>query len=158
MKIHLSELASIAEITAAIGVIVSLVFVGFQLDEANRETRAAAVQEVLRFESYMAKTFIEHAQTWDKVVNGQQLISGGELRKGINLYSLMMIETENRYYQFNSGYLTKNEWKNHINSMRPFLQLPIFSKWRESGGAAARSHELLELFDDLRETGYEYRP
>jgi len=40
MKWKLSNVASIAEIVAAIGVIFLLIFVGLQINEGNQETRA----------------------------------------------------------------------------------------------------------------------
>ena len=53
MKWKLNELASIAEIVAAVGVILSLIFVGFQISDGSNETRAATIQAASDAESYM---------------------------------------------------------------------------------------------------------
>jgi len=41
---NLTKWASIAELIAGVGVILSLIFVGLQINEGNRETRAATLQ------------------------------------------------------------------------------------------------------------------
>jgi len=45
----LLKCTSIAEIAAAVGVVLSLVFVGLQIEEGNRETRATTLQSATSF-------------------------------------------------------------------------------------------------------------
>jgi hypothetical protein len=66
MKSKLSELASIAEIIASIGVILTLIFVGLELSEGNREARATTTQLVIKAEMDMVAVFIANADTWEK--------------------------------------------------------------------------------------------
>lgn len=75
MKWKLNKLALIAEIVAAGGVIFSLIFVGFQINDGSNETRAATIQAASDAESYMNVTLIAHSGTWDKVVIGAPLDS-----------------------------------------------------------------------------------
>lgn len=134
MKSNLSDIASIAEIAAAIAVIVSLVFVGLQINEGNRETRAATAQALFDSELFLAKTFVEHADTWEKILIGAPLEEGEELRKGINLYNMVIMESENRYNQFRSGYLDAAEWQGTLEGLQPLRDLPMYEFWRPSGG------------------------
>lgn len=46
MKVKLEEYASIAEIISALAIVASLIFVGFQIQNGNRETRAATIQAI----------------------------------------------------------------------------------------------------------------
>ena len=149
MKSNLSDIASIAEIIAAIGVIVSLVFVGLQLNEGNKETRAATAQAMFDSELFMAKTFVEHAETWEKVVNGIPLEEGAEQRKGINLYNMAIMESENRYNQFRSGYIDSYDWEGTKEGLKPLRDVPMYDIWRPSGGATNRSIEFREIFHNL---------
>ena len=149
MKWKLSDWASIAEIIAAIGVIFSLIFVGIQVSEGNLETRAATLQAATDAEASMVTTFIEHKETWDKVVTGQPLDDGAELRGGILLFNLLMIDTESRYHQFQSGLLDERLWQGHRNNLRPVVKLPLFKIWRESLGATGHSAEFLALLDSF---------
>lgn len=149
MKWKLSDWASIAEIVAAIGVIFSLIFVGIQVSEGNLEMRAATIQAATDAEASMVTTFIEHKETWDKVMTGQPLDEGAELRGGILLFNLLMIDTESRYHQFQSGLLDERLWQGHRNNLRPVVKLPLFKIWRESLGAAGLSPAFFALLDSF---------
>ena len=151
MKWKLSEWASIAEIIAAIGVIMSLIFVGVQVSEGNLETRAATLQAASDAEAFMLATFLEHTDTWDKVVTGQPLDDGAELRGGILLYNLLMVDTESRYHQYQTGFLDERSWEGHRSNLRPVVRMPLFKIWRESIGATGHSTEFLALLDSLAE-------
>ena len=151
MNLKLTDWASIAEIIAAIGVIFSLIFVGLQINEGNQETRAATIQAASDAEAFMIATIVNHSETWDKVVTGAPLESGAETRKGINLYNFLMVESENRYHQFHSGYLDAPSWVGGQSTLQPIVKLPIFKLWRESFGARGHSAEFLELLDSLAE-------
>jgi len=97
MNWKLDGLALVAEIVAAVGVILSLIFVGFQINDGSNETRAATIQAASDAESYMNVTLITHAATWDKVVIGAPLESGEENRRAILLFNLMMTENSKCY-------------------------------------------------------------
>jgi hypothetical protein len=152
MKSNLSDIASIAEIMASICVVLSLVFVGLQINEGNRETRAATAHALIDSELFMAKTLIEHSGTWAKVLNGAALEEGEELRKGINLYNMTLIQTEDKYIQFKSGYIDAADWQESLEALRPFRALPIYEYWKSSGGAASRSAEFRDIFHNLSES------
>jgi hypothetical protein len=147
----LTDWASIAEIIAAIGVIFSLIFVGLQINEGNQEARAATIQAASDAESFMIATIVNHSETWDKVVTGAPLDSGAETRKGIILFNFLMVESENRYHQFQSGYLDAPSWVGRRSTLQPLVRLPIFKLWRESFGARGHAAEFLELLDRLAE-------
>ena len=149
MTLKLSNVASIAEIIAAIGVILSLIFVGLQINEGNQETRAATNQATADAEAFMIATLANHSNTWHKVTAGVPLDSGAETREGIVLYNLLMVETENRYHQFHSGFLDAASWEARLSTLQPIAKLPIFKIWRTSLGAKGRSAEFLELVDSL---------
>ncbi len=99
----------------------------------------------------MIATMVNHSETWNKVVTGAPLESGAETRKGINLYNFLMVDTENRYYQFHSGFLDAPSWEGRLSTLQPIVKLPIFKIWRESFGAKGHTTEFLELHDTLSE-------
>jgi len=45
MKSELSDLASLAEIIGAVAIVVSLIYVGIQVNDSNRAIRSAAVND-----------------------------------------------------------------------------------------------------------------
>jgi len=146
MNLKLSDWSSIAEIVAAIGVILSLLFVGFQVRDGNRETIAATMQAALDLEVAFQATIVLHANTWSKVSDGQDLAAGEEAARGFALYSMLMTVYENRYHQYNSGYLDRPP----SELVTAAVHWPIYDAWRLRGGATTRSPGFLELLDEVR--------
>ena len=149
MKWELSEWAAIAEIVAAVGVILSLIFVGLQINEGNQEARAASVQASSDAEARMLSTLVAEKDIWEKVLTGAPLEEGAELRGGILLLTLLMVNADNRYYQFRSGYLDSSSWYGYESNLPLLVRLPIFKIWRETPGANALAVEFLALLDGL---------
>jgi hypothetical protein len=151
MKLKLSEMASVAEIIAAIGVILSLIFVGLQINEGNLETRAATIQASADAEAFMIATMLNQSDTWHKVVTGAPFDNEEETRSAILLFNLLMTESENRFHQFNSGFLESQSWDGRVASLHPLVRLPIFEVWKESIGALNHSADFLDFLDSLAE-------
>ena len=148
-RFNLSVAASIAEIAASVGVLLSLIFVGTQIRDGNRETRAATIQAALDSEMFLAATAAEHAAIWDKVMTGQPLTAGEEMRTGIVLYNLLMTESENRFRQFNEGYLDARSWEGRRASLGLMVKLPVYEVWRGTPGGVNHSADFLALLSDL---------
>ncbi len=151
MTQRMSDLAGIAEIIASIAVVLSLIFVGLQISDGNRETSAATMQAATDSELFTAATISSHAGTWDKVINGEPLSSGEELRTGIILYKMIMVESENRYQQYVSGYISAQSWESSLISLQAMVISPIYRVWRDTPGAIGHSAAFLELSDSLAE-------
>jgi hypothetical protein len=151
MNQRLSDVAAIAEIIASVAVVFSLIFVGLQISDANRETNAATLQAAADSELFTTATIVRHAGTWDKVINGEPLSSGEELRTGIVLYKMTMVESENRYQQYVSGYISAQSWESSLISLQAMVKLPIYTVWRDTPGAIGHSAAFLELADSLAE-------
>jgi len=134
---------------AAAGVILSLLFVGLQLQEGNRETRAATIQAALDSEITFQTAVALHAETWSKVADGEALAEGGELRRGMALYGMLMTVYENRFHQYNSGYLDRPP----SELVASAVAWPIYDLWRPGGGAMTRSPEFIDLLDEIRASG-----
>ena len=141
MKWKLSELASIAEIIAALGVILSLLFVGFQIQDGNREVRAATLQKTLDAEMFFQAEAIRYAKTWDKIVAGMPLEDGEETRRGIVLLNMLMTMYQNRYLQYQSGYL------DNPPAISDVVTWPMYATWRGSSGAKTHPPAFLEFLD-----------
>ncbi len=148
---NLSRWASIAEVTAAVGVILGLIFVGLQINEGNRETRAATLQAATDSEMFMQSQFMRHADLWEKLIIDAPIKKGEETRRAIILYNMIMTDFENRYFQFEAGYFDAKSWEGRRSSLRRIVALPFFETWRGTMGAVAHSPDFLELVDDLRE-------
>ncbi len=145
----LEQLAALAEIIASIAVILSLLFVGFQLRDSNRQARAAAVQDSLASEIQISTIFAENAETWEKVISGEPINEKGELRKAIHLYNILMSDSENRFYEHRQGYLNEESWQSRLRTLEISSKLPIFVHWRNSLSGQNRAEDFLVLLDDI---------
>lgn len=149
MKSKLADLAPVAEIIASVGVIITLIFVGLELRESNREARATTMQAAISAEMGMHEVLASHAGTWEKVLSGAPLSDDEEMRRGIVLYNLLMTDSENRFFQFNSGYLEPQLWEGRKTSLSVLVRLPIYEVWRPSPGGLNHSSDFLKLLDTL---------
>ena len=148
----LSKWTSISEMAAAVGVILSLVFVGLQINEGNRETRAATLQSATDSEMSLQSQLLRYADVFQKINSGEPLEEGAETRTGIVLYKMVMTEYENRFNQLQAGYFDAAKWETRLSSLRMFVALPFFDIWRPSIGATGSDPEFLELVDEIRRT------
>ena len=144
-NMKLSEWASIAEVFGAIAVVVSLLFVGFQISDGNRETRAATEQAVLDAEMFLQAELLRYAGTWEKVVTGAPLAEGEEMRRGILLYSMMHTHNENRFKQMQAGFAEFDS----RTLLKP-VDFAIYDSWTKSGGYVSRSPEYREFLEAER--------
>ena len=145
----IQDWAAVAEIVGAIFIVISLLYLGKQLRDSNREARAATLHAVLDSENQFNAMVVEHAGTWDKVIRGEPLSEGEETRRGIVLFNMLMADSENRFHQYNAGYLGPESWEARRLTLEGNVRMPIFKIWRESLGGQNRSAEYLKLVDEL---------
>lgn len=143
----LEQYAAIAEIIGVVSVLVTLVFLTLQVRQNTRALKATTIQAALQSEIDVAAMLLEHASTWHKVMTAAPLEAGEETRKAIGLYNVFMIDTENRYHQYHSGYLGAQSWQARLGTLPRVVALPVFDLWRDSVGALSHSADFLALLD-----------
>ena len=151
MKIQLSELASLAEITAAFGVIVSLIFVAFEL-KSNTEateaaTRAAINQRDLDFLALSIDSSVL-ANAMTKAQSGEDL-SALEESQLVRQEFVNFVLLEHSFYQYRKGLLEEAEWLRHRNIIEDQMK-----HWPHSRAMWERRHiaftpEFQRLVDSL---------
>jgi hypothetical protein len=146
-----STAASIADVISALAVVVSLFYVSLQIRANTRSNKATAFHATIDSEMGLAKMVVEHAGTWDKVMNRQPLAEGEETRRAIAMFNFVMLDAERRFNQFNAGFLEAGAWEGNRNSLPLLVALPLFERWRTSYGALSRSADFLRLLDEIAE-------
>jgi len=147
--VNWDAIGAIAEMLAAVGVIISLIFVGLQVRKGSAESRAATKQATTDTEVIVVSTFAKHAEIWNKAISGAPLKEGAETRLGILLFALLMIDYENRFHQHKAGYFDDRSWKNRVTILRNVVPLPIYCLWRQSPGGQSRSADYTDFLDNL---------
>jgi hypothetical protein len=101
--IDISTAANIAEIGGGVAILVSLVYVGYQIRQSNRIASAAALQSVLdRFSDRTINTYMEHPETTSMLVRGhhgldklspdeQGLFNSWQLREVFHMHNIMQL-------------------------------------------------------------------
>jgi hypothetical protein len=143
VKEKLQEYALVAEILGGIAIVISLLFVGFQITDGNRETRAATTQSVLDAEMYFQTQLISNADVWEKVVYGGDMSDIVETRKAIALFNMMVTQNDVLFQMQKSGYIEYSEIEVGGFAAPNFLKV-----WRQSPGANTRSPEFMEMVDN----------
>ena len=142
---RLSNLRS-GETIGAIAVVLSLIFVGIEIRDGNREARAAVTQAALDAEMAFQAELIEHADVWQRVVMDGEELDAETMRRAIALYNMLMTVNDNRLQMMNSGYI-----EFHDGGLREVVTFPFYEIWRGSPGAAARPPGFLSHVDDIRQ-------
>ena len=119
-KLRLSEWANVAEIGAAIGVIISLIFVGLQL-QSNTEATEAATREAINQKdmAYLSLRLDSAvlARANAKIDNGE-ILSPLEVSQLVHQEYVNFVSFEHSFYQFRKGALEAEEWARHENIAR----------------------------------------
>lgn len=137
MKPSIAEWASLAEIIGAVSIVVSLVFVGFQIRENTRATQAATFQEHVGHEIGILQT----ASSYDeKVLERYNTYSQGEqsARGQFNdpawfLFVSAMRIWEDLYLQHEAGMLSDWAWESREATIRRFALGPGVTSLLERG-------------------------
>ncbi len=123
-KFSLSDWANVAEIGAATGVIISLIFVGLQL-QSNTEATEAATREAinqkdLEFLSLRIDSSVL-ARAHAKLENGEELSSLEESQLVHQEY-VNFVSFEHSFYQYRKGVLEPDEWLRHRNIVQSQIE------------------------------------
>jgi len=107
MKEKLQEYALLAEIFGAVAVVISLLYVGFQIQENTAERRADSIQSINEGYRNLALTYVENEGAgiaWHKMLDDEELTKREvDLMSDALFAHLMQLEdTYNRYLE---GYI-----------------------------------------------------
>ena len=110
MKRSLQDYASIAEIISGIAVVISLLYVGFQIQIATNESRSQSAQSIFEGQRELHIVQIENVElgdAWFKVLGGEELTKREEeiLQSFLVAHLMLLEETYEKYKQ---GYLHDN--------------------------------------------------
>lgn len=151
-KLGLSDWANVAEIGAAIGVVISLIFVGLEL-RGNTEATQAATREAINQKdmAYLSLRLDSSvlAEAHTKKDNGEAL-SPLEDAQLVHQEYVNFVSFEHSYYQYRKGALEAEEWSRHKNIVR--LQIEDNSQAREMW--RQKRHTFTRPFQELVDSYY----
>ena len=117
MKAKLQEYALIAEIVSALAVVVSLVYVGYQVQMNTEEKRMQSVQSLTTANRELAMNLVNNEKegiAWHKVLDGEQLTKRELDLMTDSLYSTLMV-LEETYNKYQEGYIDAEFLQARVN-------------------------------------------
>ena len=85
--VDIGVLANIAEISSGIAILVSLLYVGYQIRQSNRIASASALQSVLdRFADRTLSQYVEHPELGPLFVRGHLGVENLAISERVNLH------------------------------------------------------------------------
>jgi hypothetical protein len=140
----LQDLGNIGEFVAAVGVIVSLIYLAFQIRQNTRSIRAAAVHQATVGASDFSRSLAESEELAHIFIAGlrgyEQLDTEEKRTRWLSLASIQFRHYEDVFLQYQNGTVGAESWEGWRNSMRPFLASPGFSMfWNLRGDTFAAS-------------------
>lgn len=127
LKFQLRSAALVAEIIGGLAVVVSLIFVGVQLAQANKLERNAAMQRHIEAVTDLQRSVSDTPVTLDafrKAARGEEL----SLNERINLESFLIYSDrtwEGLYLQYLDGQIDRDLWEAHRAQARPLHNSPV---------------------------------
>ena len=130
MKQKLADWASIAEITGAAAIVVSLVFVGFQIRENTIATQSATFQEHLGFEISVLNTVASDptlSRLYLQTAEGLPLteLDGDEEAQATWIWTATYRLWEGYFLQYRQGMMSEDGWAAREPTIRLLSELPI---------------------------------
>ena len=107
MKKSLQDLALIAEIVGGIAVVLSLLYVGFQIQLNTAERRADSVESITSANRELALTYVNNSEAgiaWHKVIDGNELTKRELDIMSDSLFAHLML-LEETYSKHQEGYI-----------------------------------------------------
>ena len=138
MKYKLSDIAHIAEIIGAVAIVLSLIFVGIQLNDSTRATRSATANEsistVTAWYSELGHNEQSSALFWNALADPTALTPEEWVQFVFNLHGLML-PFQNSYYLAQEGTLDAEVQQSITEAIVAAKEQPGFHLfWRQRRG------------------------
>jgi len=129
-KYGLSDWANVAEIAAATGVVISLIYVGLELRSNTEATQAATREAINQKDMQFLSLRLDSsllARAHAKLSKGEEL-SFLEESQLIQEDYVNFVSFEHTFRQYQKGVITRDEWLRHENIVRLQIQGYEYSK------------------------------
>jgi hypothetical protein len=128
----LSDLAALGSFVSGLAVLVSLVFLWFQLRQMNEQVRQSEKNQRAQIrqmhsmrisENFLRR--VDHADLWVKAYNGEPL-TDAEVYQVVQMTSAIWFHIEDSYYQHRDGLLDEIAGQANLTGLRFAISLPLF--------------------------------
>jgi hypothetical protein len=155
MKTKLSDLASIAEVIGAIAIVVSLIYVGVQVDDSTRAVRSATANDtsaaLSSWYSQMGNSQQGSEVFWRGMTKPESLTPEEMFQFIVNAHGIFWIY-QSSFYLAQEGTLDEELGDSVINTMLGLRELPGFILYWEQRGCLFKA-DFRQAVDDMLASG-----
>ena len=154
VKEKLQEYALFAEIVSAIGIIVSLIFVGFQIQGNTVASEAATYQASVGYDIDMLMRLAEDEEL-SRIVNAyvygeEKNLNDNELIRAEYQMTALLRHLENLFLQHDLQLLSDESWKTRESFLKAIILSPGYEKFQSSLNAKNFSGSFINYANKLR--------
>ena len=155
MKLKLSDMASIAEVIGAVAIVISLMYVGVQLNDSTRAVRSASANETSAAISSWYTQIGSNSQASQVFIDGitsPESLSREEMIQFIFMVHGIFIEYQSAYYPAQEGTLDAGLQESFTATLLGVREMPGFALyWKQRGNYF--KPDFKSYVDDLLATG-----
>lgn len=155
MKLKLSEMANIAEIVAAVAIVVSLIYVGVQVNDSTRAVRSATANDISAAMSSWYITVGSDSQASQIFYDGMRnpdSLSRQESAQYVFLTHGLFLEYQAAFYLSQEGTLDSSLLQSLVNTIAGVREMPGMLRYWEQRRDLFEA-DFREFVDDLLANG-----
>jgi hypothetical protein len=156
--IELSQLlGNIGEFIGAIAVLISILYLAYQIRQNTKMMQGATVQAITQTIQSENKWSSELGPIYEKAVQGEKLTWLDRFQLGEWLTAALTAR-QNEFYQYRSGLLDEEMWKASEGIIRSIMLSPHAKKWWRSFEKYVFHDEFVQLVDKIVEADIKHEP
>jgi len=151
--LKLKRWASIAEISSAVAVVLSLIFVGLQIRDNTIATQAATYQDSVAYDIELLLTrgtSPDGSRLFWAFLESPDSLTEDEFRRGRDLVGATMRHLENIFLQREAGMLSDDAWSARQPLIRSLVFTPGFSRMTSGDLGQFYGGPFLEYAKEIR--------
>ena len=130
---NLSDLANLSQIIAAVGVVISIVYLAVQIRGNTKVVSAQARHDLSEFALRFSIFRAEHADRFAKLESGVELTDGDRVFQYWSHVQLLL-HAETYFHHHQLGLMPDGHWRGYARFMTRYVQSPGFREtWEDIG-------------------------
>ena len=131
-----TAIGTVAEVVAAVAVVVSLVYLAAQIRQSTKSVRAATEMEAASHWSQLHSRVAhspDMSRIWDVGHTDPDQLTAQEQQRFIWFVCEYFFLVEGLYRQYDHGFLSESSWTAHETTLLGLLQNDLLMRWWKSG-------------------------
>lgn len=149
MEIDWQVAAAISEVIGAVAVVVSLIYLAYQVRQNTRAIRGSTLDAITDHQQDELRWSAEIAHIWNKVFEKPESLTFEESWQLGEWTNAAFTARQNEFHQYRHGLLDEDVWLASENIIRLLVNLDWVRNWWQEHARNDRSAEFVELVDGI---------